>query len=76
MPCSLPLAANREDGLDTFGNVGSLRVPAHYSGAQPLISHQTGANNPFGAARFQQQHQQQQQGQGQNGASSGNLVDF
>jgi len=49
-------------------------MPAHYSGARPLISHQTGANNPFGAARFQQQQNQQQQQQ--QAGQSNNLVDF
>jgi epsin len=43
------LARGREDGMDTFGNLGNLRF---------------GANNPFGQ-RTQQQQGQQGQGQGQ-----------
>lgn len=58
------LFANREGGLDTFGNVGSLRVPVgsgfHDSNRTGYVqSHATGTN-PF--ARQQQQQQQQQQG--------------
>ncbi|CED82952.1 Equilibrative nucleoside transporter protein [Phaffia rhodozyma] len=65
------LANGRDGGLDTFGNVGNLRMPAHYGGREGLVSQQTGANNPFGVARFQQQQQQQRQP-----PTSGNLVDF
>ncbi|KAL7411757.1 hypothetical protein BDY24DRAFT_394736 [Mrakia frigida] len=57
------LANGREDGLDTFGNIGSLRVP----GARQ----NTGVNNPFGRASPAQGQQQQYQQQ-----QSGNLVDF
>ncbi|KAG0264375.1 hypothetical protein BG011_006981 [Mortierella polycephala] len=41
--------SNREDGMDTFGNLGQLRVPSHHSLAVPvaLTSHITGASNPF-----------------------------
>jgi hypothetical protein len=65
---------DREDGLDSFGNVGAARLPAHYTQGR-LIGQQTGANNPFGAARAgggQQQQQQQQQQQ----PNTGNLLDF
>ncbi|KAF8603394.1 ENTH-domain-containing protein [Ceratobasidium sp. AG-I] len=48
------LIANREDGQDTFGNVGQLRF-GHGNTAQRLHTQQTGAPNPFG----QQQHQSQ-----------------
>lgn len=47
------LARGREDGMDTFGNMGNLRF---------------GANNPFGRPQQGQQQQQQQQ-QGQQGKS-------
>lgn len=59
-----------EDGLDTFGNIGAARLPAHYTQGR-LIGQQTGANNPFGAARAGGGGQQRQQA-----PSSGNLVDF
>ncbi|TXT13099.1 hypothetical protein VHUM_01500 [Vanrija humicola] len=63
------IGRGREDGLDTFGNVGNLRVPTgsvfHQSnrvavqqtGLQPQATG-FGANNPFGRPT-----QQQQQGQ-------------
>lgn len=54
------LLANREDGIDTFGNWGNLRYGQH---AGRVVGQQTGAppnsHNPFAA---QQQQQQQQQG--------------
>ncbi|KAG8707700.1 hypothetical protein FRC08_000335 [Ceratobasidium sp. 394] len=51
------LIANREDGQDTFGNVGQLRF-GHGAAAQRLHTQQTGAPNPFGQ---QQQAQQSEQ---------------
>ncbi|KAG9083788.1 hypothetical protein FRC07_013816 [Ceratobasidium sp. 392] len=51
------LIANREDGQDTFGNVGQLRF-GHGNVAQRLHTQQTGAPNPFGQ---QQQGQQSEQ---------------
>ncbi|KAF9163531.1 hypothetical protein BGX21_000187 [Mortierella sp. AD011] len=41
--------SNREDGMDTFGNTGQLRVPSHHTQVAPvaLASHITGASNPF-----------------------------
>ncbi|KAF9347094.1 hypothetical protein BGX26_001398 [Mortierella sp. AD094] len=47
---SLAMAlSNREDGMDTFGNTGQLRVPSHHTQVAPvaLASHITGASNPF-----------------------------
>ncbi|KAB5591191.1 Epsin amino-terminal domain containing protein [Ceratobasidium theobromae] len=41
------LIANREDGMDTFGNVGQLRF-GHGQSAQRLHATHTGAHNPFG----------------------------
>lgn len=51
------LAGGREDGLDTFGNIGNMRVPVgqQFATRTGLSSQQTGSN-PFG------QKQQQQQG--------------
>lgn len=69
-PTCLPsYAAYREGGLDTFGNVGNLRLAAHHTAPQRLTGQMTGANNPFG----QRQDQQQQHF---NQSASGNLVDF
>ncbi|KAG0308671.1 hypothetical protein BGZ98_007244 [Dissophora globulifera] len=41
--------SNREDGMDTFGNIGQLRVPSHHTQSAPvaLASQITGASNPF-----------------------------
>lgn len=50
------LIANREDGQDTFGNIGQLRF-GHGQTAQRLHTQQTGAHNPFG----QQQQAQSEQ---------------
>jgi len=50
------LIANREDGQDTFGNIGQLRF-GHGQTAQRLHTQPTGAPNPFGA---QQQGQSEQ----------------
>lgn len=63
------LARGREDGLDTFGNQGNLRIPVgqQFHGSNRLAIQQTGnfgANNPFGQVgqnQNQQQNQQQQQ---------------
>ncbi|WVR00026.1 hypothetical protein IAU59_007168 [Kwoniella sp. CBS 9459] len=66
------LARGREDGLDTFGNVGNLRIPvgSAFHGSNRMAMQQTGigaqptgfgANNPFGQMQSQQQQQQQQQ---------------
>ncbi|ORY35534.1 hypothetical protein BCR39DRAFT_510486 [Naematelia encephala] len=58
------LARGREDGMDTFGNVGNLRIPVGSSFAQSnrLAVQQTGAqglggNNPFGQAQQKQSDQ-------------------
>ncbi|WVO13472.1 hypothetical protein L204_101089 [Cryptococcus depauperatus] len=63
------LARGREDGLDTFGNIGNLRIPVgtQFHNSNRLAMQQTGAqgglsaNNPFG------QKQNGQGGQGQQG---------
>ncbi|KAG0287455.1 hypothetical protein BGZ98_004636, partial [Dissophora globulifera] len=48
---SLAMAlSNRDDGMDTFGNTGQLRVPAHHSfglGNRGTTSPGGGAANPF-----------------------------
>lgn len=49
------LLANRDDGMDTFGNTGALRY-GHTASGLRLAAQATG-NNPF--ARQQQQQQQQ-----------------
>ncbi|WVR07506.1 hypothetical protein IAU60_004548 [Kwoniella sp. DSM 27419] len=58
------LARGREDGLDTFGNQGNLRIPvgSAFHNSNRMAMQQTGAqnlgaNNPFG--QMQQQQQQQ-----------------
>ncbi|KAJ7749265.1 epsin domain-containing protein [Mycena maculata] len=51
------LLANRDDGQDTFGNVGALRY-GHTNAGRAIIAQQTG-HNPF--ARQQQQQQQNEQ---------------
>ncbi|TYJ52999.1 hypothetical protein B9479_006376 [Cryptococcus floricola] len=58
------LARGREDGLDTFGNQGNLRIPvgSGFHDSNRVAAQQTGAaglgaNNPFGQ-RMQQQGQQ------------------
>ncbi|KAG0042428.1 hypothetical protein BGZ83_000467 [Gryganskiella cystojenkinii] len=38
---------NREDGMDTFGNTGQLRIPSIHTMGAPVASHVTGASNPF-----------------------------
>ncbi|KAI0059167.1 ENTH-domain-containing protein [Artomyces pyxidatus] len=55
-------AAPREDGLDTFGNIGALRYG--HTDAGRLVAQKTGAapqsnHNPFAAQQQQQQQQQQ-----------------
>ncbi|WWD02611.1 hypothetical protein V865_000651 [Kwoniella europaea PYCC6329] len=62
------LAKGREDGLDTFGNVGNLRIPvgSQFHNSNRMAVQQTGAqgfgaNNPFGQLQSQQTNQQQQQ---------------
>ncbi|WWC90679.1 uncharacterized protein L201_005615 [Kwoniella dendrophila CBS 6074] len=62
------LARGREDGLDTFGNVGNLRIPvgSQFHGSNRVAVQQTGAqgfgaNNPFGQMQNQNQQQQTQQ---------------
>ncbi|WWD19095.1 hypothetical protein CI109_103553 [Kwoniella shandongensis] len=58
------LARGREDGMDTFGNTGVLRIPIGSQFAQSnrlAIQQQAtgfGANNPFGQPQQQQQQQQ------------------
>ncbi|KAF9403026.1 hypothetical protein BGZ94_004738, partial [Podila epigama] len=39
--------SNREDGMDTFGNIGQLRMPSHHSVGAPIITTNNGAANPF-----------------------------
>ncbi|KAK4058106.1 hypothetical protein OIO90_000845 [Microbotryomycetes sp. JL221] len=55
------LAAGREDGIDSFGNIGSLRVPVGSQFAtktgNPFLAQQTGQTQQ----NQQQQHQHQQQ---------------
>lgn len=70
------LAGGREDGLDTFGNIGASRVPVWQQktgqqaqqGVGPMMPQTTGLAkplNPFGTGvkpqQFNQQQQQQQQ---------------
>ncbi|KAL1711676.1 hypothetical protein EV715DRAFT_259962 [Schizophyllum commune] len=53
------LFANRDDGQDTFGNVGALRYGN--AAGRNIIAQQTGAShNPFAMQQQQQQPQQQQ----------------
>jgi len=54
------LFANRDDGQDTFGNLGALRYGQTQAGQLAAQKTGLGANNPFHAV------QQQQQQQGQN----------
>ncbi|WVQ82303.1 hypothetical protein IAT38_004431 [Cryptococcus sp. DSM 104549] len=64
------LARGREDGLDTFGNQGNLRIPvgSTFHNSNRLAVQQTGvagsnglgANNPFGQPQGQQQKQTDQ----------------
>lgn len=56
------LLANREDGLDTFGNIGQTRL-GHGNTGPAIVSQRTGAN-PFATMQAQQQQQQQTQGRG------------
>ncbi|WWC71541.1 uncharacterized protein I206_105499 [Kwoniella pini CBS 10737] len=67
------LARGREDGLDTFGNVGNLRIPvgSGFHGSNRVAVQQTGAqgfgaNNPFGQLQNQNTNQQQPQQQQRN----------
>ncbi|KAF9127131.1 hypothetical protein BGW39_006084 [Mortierella sp. 14UC] len=41
--------SNREDGMDTFGNTGQLRLPSHHTASTPVAlgGQITGASNPF-----------------------------
>ncbi|KAI9637451.1 uncharacterized protein MKK02DRAFT_32293 [Dioszegia hungarica] len=59
------LARGREDGMDTFGNTGNLRVPTgsafHQSNRLHVQQTGFGGNNPFGQPQQQGQQQQQQQ---------------
>ncbi|KAJ7442527.1 epsin domain-containing protein [Mycena galericulata] len=51
------LLANRDDGMDTFGNTGALRY-GHTAAGRAIVAQQTGTpNNPF--ARQQQQQNEQ-----------------
>ncbi|RSH88772.1 hypothetical protein EHS25_003000 [Saitozyma podzolica] len=59
------LARGREDGLDTFGNVGALRIPvgSAFHQSNRMAVQQTGAggfgaNNPFGQPQQQKQADQ------------------
>lgn len=61
------LARGREDGLDTFGNMGNLRIPvgSTFHNSNRIAMQQTGAgglgaNNPFGQKQAQQGQQQGQ----------------
>ncbi|OWZ71104.1 hypothetical protein AYX14_03463 [Cryptococcus neoformans] len=61
------LARGREDGLDTFGNMGNLRIPvgSTFHNSNRVAVQQTGAgglgaNNPFGQRQAQQGQQQGQ----------------
>ncbi|KAF8976751.1 hypothetical protein BGZ46_007995 [Entomortierella lignicola] len=66
---SLAMAlSNREDGMDTFGNTGQLRIPSHHTQGAPvaLASHITGASNPF---------QRSHLNNNVSGFSSNNLID-
>ncbi|KAF9100642.1 hypothetical protein BGX27_000311 [Mortierella sp. AM989] len=60
--------SNREDGMDTFGNTGQLRLPSHHTQGAPvaLASHITGASNPF---------QRSHLNNGGGNLSSNNLID-
>ncbi|WRT68425.1 uncharacterized protein IL334_005401 [Kwoniella shivajii] len=60
------LARGREDGLDTFGNVGNMRIPvgSQFHGSNRVAVQQTGAqgfgaNNPFGQMQQSQQRSEQ-----------------
>ncbi|KAG0329236.1 hypothetical protein BG004_002370 [Podila humilis] len=39
--------SNRDDGMDTFGNTGQLRMPSHHTMGGPIITSNTSAANPF-----------------------------
>jgi len=58
------LIGNREDGSDTFGNVGQTRLGHHVTGdAVPLVGQRTGTGaNPFASLQQQQQQRRQQTG--------------
>ncbi|TDL23368.1 ENTH-domain-containing protein [Rickenella mellea] len=53
------LFANREDGLDSFGNIGNLRF-GHTNAGRNVAQQMTGRPNPFGQPQQQPQQQQQQ----------------
>lgn len=57
------LARGREDGMDTFGNTGNLRIPvgSGFHNTNRLALQQTGfgANNPFGQVGQQQKSNDQ-----------------
>ncbi|KAI6024256.1 hypothetical protein EDC04DRAFT_2725853 [Pisolithus marmoratus] len=54
------LLANRDDGLDTFGNVGMLRYGQTQAGRIALQKTGTGANNPFAQGHQQSNHTNEQ----------------
>lgn len=62
------LLANNEGGMDTFGNVGNLRVPVgsafHPSNRAAFTQGSAGSTNPFGQRQNQNQN-------GQGGAANG-----
>lgn len=75
------LAGGREDGLDTFGNIGSSRVPVwqqktgqQQGGGPAMVPQMTGLAkaNPFGASGYKPQQQfNQPTGYGQQNGQNG-----
>ena len=57
------LFANRDDGQDTFGNVGMLRYGQTDAGRLVATKTGGGSNNPFAMQQQQQQQHYQQQHQ-------------
>ncbi|OJA07757.1 hypothetical protein AZE42_02998 [Rhizopogon vesiculosus] len=55
------LFANRDDGQDTFGNLGALRYGQTQAGQLAAQKTGMGANNPFHAVQQQQQGQNREQ---------------
>jgi epsin len=55
------LFANRDDGQDTFGNLGALRYGQTQAGQLAAQKTGFGANNPFHATQQQQQGQNREQ---------------
>ncbi|KAK7046775.1 ENTH domain-containing protein [Favolaschia claudopus] len=53
------LFANRDDGLDSFGNTGMMRY-GHTNAGRAIVAQQGTGHNPFGKPQQQQQQQNEQ----------------